>query len=227
MSETLREEQASRYRAVAARVPGNVTVVAVSKTQPCAAIEAVYGLGHRDFGENYVQELVSKAVELRARGCEGIRWHFIGALQRNKVKTLVPYLSVLHTLDSERLADEVSARWKAARPGERLPVFIQVNIDRQGSKAGVLPEDVPKLANHVSGLPLLDLQGLMCIPDPAKKPEAGDPGPYTRLYGLCRGLGSLTAGKLSMGMTHDYVEAIRAGATHVRIGTALFGVRAP
>src|SRR5271156_1140570 len=95
-----------------ARSPG-VCLIAVSKTQPIEAIEALYRLGQRDFGENYVQELVEKASRLASLGCTGIRWHFIGHLQSNKVKTLIPYVSAVHSVDSERLAIELDKRWRA------------------------------------------------------------------------------------------------------------------
>ncbi len=202
----------------------DVTLIAVSKTQPVEAIEEIYRLGHRDFGENYVQELLEKADDLERRGCTGIRWHFIGHLQTNKVKALLAKASVVHTVDSVRLATEISKRWVAAGHHDPLPIFMEVNVDQEESKHGLSPDEVPEVARSIRELPGLRLQGLMCIPEPVS--GSGEPArenPFARL----REIGTRVLGKsdYSMGMTADFADAIAQGSTHVRVGTAIFGKR--
>jgi pyridoxal phosphate enzyme (YggS family) len=229
MPTTAQDALQARYRKILDQIhqsapnPNQVTLIAVSKTQPANAVEALYHLGHRDFGENYAQELVTKAKELEDRGCTGIRWHFIGHLQTNKVKALIPFLHTVHTVDSEKLARELAKRWKeAARPG-KLPVFIEVNIDQEDSKAGLNPNDVPHLAKTVTELPELELQGLMCIPAIAETgPENSSFAKLRQLEAQCQ---PQTNGQLSMGMSSDFEAALQAGATHIRLGTILFGPR--
>jgi pyridoxal phosphate enzyme (YggS family) len=223
-------ELASRYiqamRRISAQAggPGKVTLIAVSKTQPVEAIETLYHLGHRDFGENYVQELVEKAEKLREAGCEGIRWHFIGHLQSNKVKALIPIVHAVHSVDSARLAEELAKRWKQAGREGRLPCFVEVNIDHEASKSGVMPEDAAAVAAQVAALPELELEGLMAIP--ASVGGAADAlQAFAALHDLEQRCRPHTTGKLSMGMSDDYELAITQGATHVRLGTALFGSR--
>jgi pyridoxal phosphate enzyme (YggS family) len=224
------EGLADRYRRIAGALPSRVTLVAVSKSQPIEAIEALYRLGQRDFGENYVQELLGKAERLRSMDCDGIRWHFIGHLQTNKVKVLLPWIHAIHSVDSERLAAELDKRWRAFRADEgtpKLPCFLEVNIDREESKSGVLPEDAVAVATSISTRATgLKLEGLMAIPAPHS-----DVSEMRRAFAKVRELElncqPHTAGRLSMGMSGDYELAIAEGATHVRIGTALFGVRKP
>jgi PLP dependent protein len=199
-----------------------ITLIAVSKMQPVEAIETLYRLGHRDFGENYVQELVSKARELDLRGCTGIRWHFIGHLQTNKVKLLIPFVYAVHSVDSERLGLELAKRWKIFGRGGRLPIFIEVNIDDEERKSGVLVAEAPRLAELLASVTELDLMGLMCIPALNSKNSAESFHRLRELEARCR---PYTSSQLSMGMTDDFEVAIGEGATHVRIGTALFGAR--
>jgi PLP dependent protein len=232
MNETLAENYYGITRRVVAaaqangRKSGDITLVAVSKLQSVESIHALYSLGHRDFGENYVQELLAKAEQLHALGCDGIRWHFIGHLQTNKVKTLIPQVYCVHTVDSLKVARELSQRWQenAHSDGSRLPVFIEVNIDAESTKSGVTSEATSALAAEVAALPGLALQGLMCIPaDITAGPAAR--AAFIRLRELevrCR---PLSGGMLSMGMSTDFEEAIACGASHVRVGTALFGMR--
>lgn len=215
----------SRYKTLLAQVgtlPG-LTVIAVSKTQPVDAIEELYRLGHREFGENYVQELVEKAEELARRGCTDIRWHFIGHLQTNKVKALIPHVFAVHTVDSEKLAQELAKRWHQSGRTGKLPVFVEVNIDAEASKAGFLREQVPSVVQAIAAIPELDLQGLMCIPAPGNEQEAHTAFRALReLEVQCR---PATKGSLSMGMSSDFPIALEEGATHIRVGTALFGAR--
>jgi pyridoxal phosphate enzyme (YggS family) len=208
------------------RIGHEITLVAVSKGQPVESIEALYSLGHRDFGENYVQELVEKAERLRAAGCDEIRWHFIGHLQTNKVKTLVPWVHAVHAVDSDKLAAELAKRWREEH-GEKalaLPIFIEVNLDGEPSKSGVTPEEAPVLAAKLAGNSALALQGLMAIPAATSTPEQSSAA-FARLRELEQKCRPHTRGQLSMGMSADYELAIPQGATHVRIGTALFGKR--
>jgi PLP dependent protein len=202
--------------AIRAEIPPGVTLVAVSKTQPAAAIREAYAAGQRDFGENYAQEWREKADALA--DLADLRWHFIGGLQTNKVKYLAGRVAYVHTVDRVELAREIAKR-SAAR-GATTRVLLEVNVGGEGSKEGCAPGDVPRLAADVRGLAGVELVGLMCIP-----PPADDPRPHFRtLRALRDGLG---LPELSMGMSGDYREAIAEGATLVRIGTAIFGARPP
>lgn len=219
------DELLARYRAVRGaidaaaksegRVPESVRLVAVSKVHSYAKIRALYDAGHRDFGENYVQELVEKARAAERDGLDGIRWHFIGHLQTNKVKLLVPHVALIHGVGSFRVAEEI-----AKRANRRIPVLIEVNIDGEESKSGVRIPELRPLVERLRALPNLDLRGLMCIPDP-KRP-AGARDAFRRLAALGADLGFT---ELSMGMTADFADAIAEGATLVRVGTAIFGER--
>jgi len=208
----------------------SVTLIAVSKLQSVDSIRKLYELGHRDFGENYVQELVEKAEAFRDQGITDIRWHFIGHLQTNKVKQLVPFVNVIQSVDSIKLAQEISKRLQSlhGESGDEnqiaLPIFLNVNIDQEESKDGVSPLDVHEVCESVSHLPGLRLEGLMCIPAPTSSSLVGS-HPFHRLRELEQLCRPFTHGQLSMGMSGDYQAAIREGATHVRVGTSLFGKR--
>jgi pyridoxal phosphate enzyme (YggS family) len=217
---------ADRLAAVRARLRPGVTLVAVSKTQPSSAIREAYQAGQRDFGENYAQEWREKAAELS--DLPDLVWHFIGGLQTNKVKYLLPALRPaaaappavrwVHTVDRLALAEEL-ARRSAARGGATR-VLLEVNVGEEASKSGCAPGEVARLAQEVVRLPGLELRGLMCIP-----PAEGDPRPhFARLRALRDALG-LALPDLSMGMSGDYPVAIEEGATLVRVGTAIFGER--
>lgn len=204
-----------------------VTLIAVSKTHASSAIEALYHLGHRDFGENYAQEILEKAPELERRGCTGIRWHFIGHLQTNKVKQIIPYVHAVHSVDSLKLAGELAKRWRASGRTGRLEVFLEVNIDREASKSGLNPDEVSPTALRIADeYPELSLSGLMAIPSPANS-DGKAFRDLRKILENCRegspSLSSMT--QLSMGMTQDFECALREGATHVRVGTAIFGSR--
>ena len=204
----------------------NADLIAVSKFHSVENILEAYAAGQRDFGENYVQELLEKDARLRERGIEDIRWHFIGHLQSNKVKQLLPIVSVIHTVDSVKLANEISKRWHALGRAGPLPMFLEVNVDREESKAGFDPDSLLAALPELQALPGLDWRGLMCIPSP----EGGVSGQSFRhlveLEGRCR---PMTQGELSMGMSEDYVVALREGEAAskvwVRIGTGIFGRR--
>jgi pyridoxal phosphate enzyme (YggS family) len=229
----MNSELASRYQQIMRRVSalaggaGRVTLVAVSKSQPYESVEALYSLGHRDFGENYAQEFVEKAEKLDANGCRDIRWHVIGHLQTNKVKSVIGHVHSVHSIDSEKLALELSKRWSELHgtDGKRLSSFLEVNIDGEATKSGVLPADAPALASRVAGLSQsLRLEGLMAIPSAAGGPS-GTSQSFAALRELELKCRPHTAGLLSMGMSSDFELAIPQGASHIRVGTALFGER--
>jgi pyridoxal phosphate enzyme (YggS family) len=197
-----------------AAIPAGVTLVAVSKTQPADAIREAYAAGQRDFGENYAQEWREKADALA--DLADLRWHFIGALQTNKVKVLAGRVRAIHTVDRVELAREISKRFSAKAAVAQA--FLEVNTGGEASKAGCPPEEAPALAEAVRSLPGLEVVGLMTIP-----PPADDPRPHFRLL---RGLRDrLGLRELSMGMSADWPIAIEEGATVIRVGTAIFGER--
>jgi pyridoxal phosphate enzyme (YggS family) len=201
------------------KIPATVTLIAVSKTQSADAIEALYRQGQRDFGENYVQELLEKSAELQKRGCADIRWHFIGHLQSNKVKMCLPVTYAIHSIDSIKLAKEISKRASA-----KIACFLNVNIDCEETKSGFAPTETAEAAAEISKLPNIDLRGLMCIPAPRESAGASKPAfaALRELENTCR---PSTHGELSMGMSDDFEIAIAEGATFIRIGTRLFGSR--
>lgn len=206
-----------------ARAQRAPSLLAVSKGQSFDQIAELYGLGHRDFGENYAQELIEKAREARERGLGEIRWHFIGHLQTNKAKMVVPWIRSIHSVDSLKLAQKL-AQAVSERGGAPLDVYIEVNVDGQPSKAGIDPEATVPLALEIAKLPELKLQGLMAIPDPSAG-EAGLKKAFARLRELERRCQPQSAGGLSMGMSGDFPWAVAEGSTWVRVGTALFGPR--
>jgi pyridoxal phosphate enzyme (YggS family) len=207
---------AERLAAIRAALPATVALVAVSKTQPPEAVRDAYAAGQRDFGENYAQEWRSKADALA--DLDGLRWHFIGGLQTNKVKYLAGRIHAVHTVDRPELARELSKRHEAR--GARVRIFLEVNVGGEATKEGCAPAEVPALAAVVRALPALDLVGLMCIP-----PAEGDPRPHFRLLRRLRD--ELGLAELSMGMSGDWPSAVEEGSTVVRIGTAIFGPRPP
>ncbi len=212
---TLREACAGAGRPVE-----GVRLVAVSKFQPVAAILEAAAAGQVDFGENYAQELRDKAEEVTVP----VRWHFIGALQRNKVKYVVGRATLVHDVDSFALAEEIGKRSAESPTG----ILLGVNIGEEPQKSGVLPGDALDLAKRVVALPGVRLRGLMCIPPAVDDAEQAAPY-FAALADLAaRGRAEgLPLDELSMGMSHDYPVAIRHGATLVRVGTAIFGARPP
>lgn len=202
--------------------PGSVLLLAVSKGKPPEAIRAAYAAGQRDFGENYVQELLDKARALA--DLPGIRWHFIGRLQRNKVKQALQVAEVVHTVDREELVTELERR--AAAAGRKVDVLLEVNVGDEASKGGCTPEALGALLEAVQALAHLRAVGLMAIPPYLEDPEQVRPM-FARLRALRdRHGGAAALPELSMGMSHDYPVAIQEGATIVRVGTAIFGERA-
>jgi len=218
--------QAVRRRIAAAakaagRNPDDIALLAVSKTRsaPCVA-EAAHA-GQRMFGESYVQESVAKIAELRALGLE---WHFIGPLQSNKTRPVAGHFDWVHSVDRPKLAERLAEQRPEALPP--LNVCIQVNVSGEESKSGVVPDEVRPLANALATLPRLALRGLMAIPEPSGD-EALLRSRFATLRSLRDELNAAGFGldTLSMGMSDDLEVAIAEGATMVRVGTAIFGVR--
>jgi hypothetical protein len=205
----------------AGRDPHSVRLLAVSKQQPIGAIEAAAEAGQVEFGENYVQEGVAKIAALRGRP---LTWHFIGQLQGNKTREVAEHFQWVHTVDRERIATRLDAqRPHFAGP---LEVLLQVRFGDEPAKGGVIPDELPRLADAVGRLPRLRLRGLMCIPPPATDEDA-QRVPFRRLRELLEDLGRRghALDVLSMGMSEDLEAAVLEGATIVRIGTAVFGPR--
>jgi pyridoxal phosphate enzyme (YggS family) len=205
----------------AGRSPGSVTIVAVSKTQPPEAVRAAFACGQRVFGENYVQEGVAKVEALADLPLE---WHFIGPIQSNKTRAIAEHFAWVHSLDRLKVAERLAAQRPAALGP--LQVLLQVNVSGEASKSGVAPEQVPALAQAVAALPGLRLRGLMCIPEPTSD-EAVLRARFRTLRHCLEELRArgLELDVLSMGMSGDFTLAIEEGATHVRLGTAIFGER--
>jgi pyridoxal phosphate enzyme (YggS family) len=216
----------------AGRRPEDVLLVAVSKTQPAEALREAYAAGLRDFGENYVQELVQKADALRE--LRELRFHAIGHVQRNKTKFLARLAAAVHSVDSPDLARELGRRLSAGegtRPptafgdDPRLPVLVEVNIASEPQKSGVAPDAVEPVLESIEREPELRLVGLMCVPPFGDDPRSSIPH-FEALASLRdRHGGAARLPELSMGMTADFEHAIAAGATVVRVGTAIFGAR--
>ena len=198
-----------------------VTLIAVTKTQPASTVRAAIDCGLRVFGENYVQEGVDKIIALNEQGA-ALVWHMIGPLQSNKTKLVAEHFDWVHTIDRLKIAQRLSDQ----RPADLAPlnVLIQVNTDQEPTKSGVLAHEVGQLAAEIASLSRLKLRGLMCIP------SANDSTPAFRqlrdLYAALK-ISHPSLDTLSMGMSQDFEMAISEGATHVRVGSALFGARAP
>jgi pyridoxal phosphate enzyme (YggS family) len=205
----------------AGRDPGSVELVAVSKTVPPSRIAEAMAAGQTLFGENKVQEALTKIAEAGPAAT----WHLVGHLQRNKVKHAVGVFALIHGVDRLELAVELDRR--AGSLSIRQPVLVQTNLAGEATKSGAAEEAVLPLVEAVAALPNLELRGLMIIPPPADDPERSRPW-FGRLRGL-RDRAASAVGRplpeLSMGMTDDYEIAIEEGATLVRVGRAIFGDR--
>jgi PLP dependent protein len=203
---------------LAGRESESVRLVLASKTQPPAAVAAAFAAGARDFGENYVQEAVTKRSAL---GQRDIRWHLIGHLQTNKARIAAETFNLIQTLDNQRLA----AALFRLHPSSPMPVLVEINLAGETSKTGIEPEGAEALINSVRDQ--VDVQGLMAIPPVTPAPEAVRPF-FRQLRELRDRLAAATGlalPELSMGMTDDFAVAILEGATIVRVGRAVFGER--
>ncbi len=207
----------------AGRDPAGVTIVGVTKTHPVDAVEEALAAGQVDLGENRAQELVPKAEEAAGMGLAP-RWHFIGGLQRNKVRQVLPHIAVLHSLDSLRLATEIERRAEQGRspnPDVPLPCYLEVNVGGEAAKQGVEPGDVGELLRGAADLRHVEVVGLMTVAPQVDDPELVRPV-FRELRELAEAHG---LAELSMGMTEDYEVAIEEGATVVRLGRVIFGPR--
>ena len=200
--------------AEAGRAPGSVTLIAVSKVQPAERVEAVLDEGHRVFGENRVQEAQARWPDFQAR-YDGIELHLVGPLQTNKARVAVEMFRAIHSLDRPKLANTLARL--AEERGESPDLFIQVNTGAEPQKAGCLPDAADAFIAEVRALDL-PLLGLMCLP-----PLDEDPAPHFRLLAQIAERNGLAG--LSMGMSDDFEIAVALGATHVRVGSAIFGER--
>lgn len=214
-------ERIAAAASAAGRDPAAITLIGAAKSQPLSRIVAAVAGGLTDIGENYLQEALEHRAALPQRP---LRWHFIGALQGNKSRPVAEVFDWVHTVDRLKIAERLAAQRPPALPP--LAVCIQVRLGGETTKAGVEPRELPALAERIAGLPRLALRGLMCLP-----PEEADRGRQRQWFRELRQLlESLNAtghrlDALSMGMSNDFESAIAEGATHLRIGTALFGER--
>jgi pyridoxal phosphate enzyme (YggS family) len=220
---TRRIEEACRR---SGRPPGEVVLVGASKTQPASVLAEAWRAGLRVFGENRVQEALAKSRELPSPPYD-IDWHLIGPLQSNKVKPALDLFRTVHSVDRPRIAEALDQ--EAGRRGLRLPGFLEINLGQEESKHGFPPEGLAAAVRPLADLEHLKIVGLMAIPPQEDDPEASRPW-FRRLRELRDELGSRAEwsgfpGWLSMGMSHDFEVAIEEGATHVRVGTLLFGAR--
>lgn len=217
-------QQITRACVKSNRNPSSVTLIAVSKTKSSSLIRAAYDSGQSDFGENYVQEMLQKQKELSDLK---ISWHFIGHLQRRKVKEIVGQVKLIHSLDSEKLAQEIAK--EATKKKLIQNCLLQIKLGDEETKSGTLPSEAAAFLKNCSSLTSIKITGLMTLPPPMPQPEQARPF-FHKLRLLQEQLNQQTIypfplTELSMGMSHDFPIAIEEGATLIRIGTALFGER--
>lgn len=225
LSENLREVEQKICAACerAGRSRNDVTLIAVSKTKPVEMLQEVYDAGAREFGENKPQELKNKYPLLP----NDIRWHMIGHLQTNKIKYIIDRACMIHSIDSVHLAEAVSC--EAAKRGLVIPVLVEVNVAKEDSKFGIMPEETEDFIRQISTLPGIRVQGLMTIAPFTDNAEENREY-FAALRKLFvdikeKNIDNVNMCDLSMGMTGDYEVAIEEGATMVRVGTGIFGAR--
>lgn len=208
---------------LAGRDPGEVKLIAVSKTHPASYVDEAFAAGQLHFGENRVQEMVAKASEANP----GVHWHMIGTMQTNKIRLMAPFVEWIHSVPSIAALNEINKR--AQQHNRIINVLIQVNISDEEQKSGCEPEELETILTHASTLPGLIVQGLMGMASLVDDPETVRPQ-----FAMLRSLrdkhrhlesGNVSMRELSMGMSHDLEAAIKEGATMVRVGTAIFGAR--
>ncbi len=207
----------------AGRNPGDVTLIAVSKTKPVSMLLEAYEQGCRDFGENKVQEILEKYDRMPA----DTRFHMIGHLQRNKVKYILDKVALIHSVDSVRLAQEISK--EAVKRNLETDILIEVNVAEEETKFGTRPEDTISLIREIAQLPAVHIKGLMTIAPYVEKSEENRKY-FEKLRQLAvdireQNIDNVKVEVLSMGMTGDYEVAVEEGATYVRVGTGIFGGR--
>ncbi len=198
------------------RSPGAVTLIAVTKGFPPEAVREAVAAGVRDLGENRVQEAQAKIPALPHLPAD-VRWHMIGHLQTNKVKTVLDLFDIIHSVDSLHLAQEISRRAQ-----RQVPVFLEVNVSSEPTKQGFSLHDLPRQHEAICGLPNVDVRGLMTVAPVGPRAEGARPV-FRQLRQTAESLG---VRELSMGMSDDFDVAIEEGSTHVRVGRAIFGERA-
>ena len=203
------------------RDPATVKLLAVSKTKPASAVEAALAAGQLHFGENHLQDAMTK-IEVFPE--PAVQWHFIGGLQSNKTRPVAEHFAWCHSVDRLKIAQRQSAQRPEGLPP--LNLCLQINIDGEETKSGIQPDEALSLATAIAGLPRVTLRGLMAIPKPRDTVDA-QREPFRRLRELRDSINSagLELDTLSMGMTDDMEAAIAEGSTMVRIGTAIFGRR--
>ena len=213
----------------AGRRPGDVTLIGVTKTHPAALVEAAWKAGLSVIGENRVQDALAKSGELHHLPAppEGPAWHLIGPLQSNKVRAALDLFRTIHSIDRPKIAEAVDR--EAAARGLRVDGFLEVNVGGEASKHGFPPDGLAEAVRPLASLESLRIVGLMAIPPFGEDPEASRRW-FVRLRELAAEIAARPEwagfpGLLSMGMSHDYEVAVEEGATHVRVGTALFGAR--
>lgn len=207
----------------AGRNPEEVTLITVSKTKPVAMLQEAYDAGSRDFGENKVQELLDKIPQMPG----DVRWHMIGHLQRNKVKYIVDKVYLIHSVDSLRLAGEISR--EAVKKQVEVNILLEVNVALEESKFGTTTEEAVSLAEQIAALPGIHIKGLMTIAPFVEDAESNRIF-FQKLKQLSvdiaqKNIDNVSMNVLSMGMTGDYVVAVEEGASYVRVGTGIFGER--
>lgn len=207
----------------AGRCSDSIRLVAVSKTYPASAVLEACQAGQRVFGENYVQELVTKAAEIS----EPVEWHFIGHLQSNKVRQIAGLVTLIHSVDRLSLAEEISRQW--AKLGKICEILVQVNISGESTKSGTTEDGAISFVADIAGLPNVRIVGLMTMPPFFDEPDLARPY-FAELKRLSVSIADLNFSgvqmrELSMGMSGDFEAAIQEGATIVRVGTAIFGER--
>ena len=217
------QSQISEACGRAGRDREDVTLIAVSKTKPIPDLEEAYRFGVRDFGENKVQELVEKAEVMP----KDIRWHMIGHLQRNKVKYIVDKVCLIHSVDSLRLAEEISK--EAVKRQLTVNILIEVNVAGEETKFGSTTDEAIQLVEQIAALPGICIKGLMTIAPFVENPEENRKY-FSKLRQLAvdindKNIDNVSMHVLSMGMTGDYEVAVEEGATLVRVGTGIFGER--
>jgi pyridoxal phosphate enzyme (YggS family) len=209
---------------IRATIPNGVTLICVSKFHPIESIQAAYDCGERDFGESRVQELLLKQQALPA----DIRWHFIGHLQTNKVKQIVPFVHMIHSVDSVRLLEVINR--EAEKIGRRIKVLLEMHVAKEDTKSGFMPEEITSLNTKLSTLNYIEICGIMGMAT-----NTDDQTEWRRCFREIKSIGQQllnhsellnnSAPQISMGMSDDYLVAIEEGSTMVRIGSSIFGER--
>ncbi|MBI9074832.1 MAG: YggS family pyridoxal phosphate-dependent enzyme [Desulfatibacillum sp.] len=218
------QDRITRAAKQCGRAPESVRLVAVSKTKPAKMLKEAVEAGATILGENYIQEALEKTAELAGLD---VAWHFIGHLQSNKAKYAVPHFSLIHSVDSLKLAREIDKQ--AAKINKIQDILVQVNISGEATKSGATDQEAVELVEEIARLENVRIKGLMTMPPYFDDPDRAKPF-FRQLKELAgeirsRGIANVSMNELSMGMTGDFEAAIEEGATLVRVGTAIFGAR--